>query len=216
LTAARVIDATTLYAEAGVTCARIARMAARNGHPGCEFFAGIPGTLGGALAMNAGAWGGETWRVVRRVETVDRGGVEHVRSRADFQIGYRSVDRPREEWFVAAEIAMSAESDSGVDARIHALLAQRQATQPIGVPSCGSVFRNPPGDYAARLIEASGLKGVRSGGCRVSEKHANFIINDAGAGAADIEHLIDRVRSTVRRDHGVDLVTEVHIVGDPA
>jgi UDP-N-acetylmuramate dehydrogenase len=180
---------------------------------GGEFLAGIPGTLGGALAMNAGAFGGETWSLVRRVETIDRRGVRRWRAPADFQVGYRQVRGPAGEWFVTAELQLQAgDGEAGLQ-RVKELLERRNATQPIGLPSCGSVFRNPPGDHAARLIEACGLKGTRRGGACVSAKHANFIINEGTASAADIEDLIRYVAETVERMQGVCLVPEVHVVG---
>ncbi len=209
-------DALRLRAEAGVTCAKIARVSVRRGCGGAEFMAGIPGTLGGALAMNAGAWGGETWPLVESVETIDRAGTVRVRAAAQYTAGYRTVRGPEGEWFVGATLALRSDPDGQGAARIRALLAQRQATQPLGVPSCGSVFRNPPGDHAARLIEACGLKGLRSGGCQVSPRHANFIVNDAGATATDIERLLLSVRDTVARVHGIELVPEVRIVGEAA
>jgi UDP-N-acetylmuramate dehydrogenase len=197
----------------GVSCAKAARFAARAGLTGAEFLAGIPGTLGGALAMNAGAYGGETWAWVRRVQTVDRSGTLRARTPADFRIGYRRVEGPAGEWFLEAELALEAgDSSKGLE-RIRELLQRRGRAQPIGLPSCGSVFRNPPGDHAARLIEAAGLKGLREGGAQVSEKHANFIINTGSATARDIARLIERVQTEVERVSGVQLVPEVRRVG---
>ena len=208
------LDATTLRAGAGVTCAKLARVSAQQGLTGLEFLAGIPGTLGGALAMNAGAFGGETWGIVASVESIDRNGQVRRRPVTDFTIGYRSVKGPENEWFLSAELELSPDAPDAVEARIKSLLKRRSDTQPMGYRSCGSVFRNPPGDYAARLIEASGLKGHRVGDAAVSEKHANFILNLGAATAEDVETLIGLVRERVTRDHGVELVTEVHIVGD--
>jgi UDP-N-acetylmuramate dehydrogenase len=205
-----------LYAGAGVTCAKVARAAARAGLIGAEFLAGIPGTLGGALAMNAGAFGGETWSLVASVETLDRHGVRHRRTPEDYQVGYRSVQSPRQEWFVAAELVLEPGDVMAAQARIKELLARRGATQPTQQPSCGSVFRNPPGDHAARLIETAGLKGLRRGDAQVSEKHANFIVNLGAARAADIEALIHEVQNRVQATHGVRLETEVRMVGEPA
>ncbi|ROR29686.1 UDP-N-acetylmuramate dehydrogenase [Inmirania thermothiophila] len=205
-----------LRAEAGAPCARVARRAAREGLVGAEFLAGIPGTLGGALAMNAGAFGGETWALVRSVETIDRRGRIRRRGPDAFRVGYRSVEGPPGEWFVAATLALGRGDAAAAQARIRELLARRQATQPTNQPSCGSVFRNPPGDHAARLIEAAGLKGRRRGGACVSERHANFIVNLGGATAADIEGLITEVAETVWRVHGVRLEPEVRIVGRAA
>lgn len=202
-----------LRAEAGVSCAKVARFAARQGLCGAEFLAGIPGTMGGALAMNAGAFGGETWRQISRVETVDRHGEVHRRTPDEFEIGYRHVRGRKNEWFLAALLKLEPGDVAAGQQRIRDLLALRAEKQPIGLPSCGSVFRNPEGDYAARLIEAAGLKGLAVGGARVSEKHANFIINEGGATAADIEQLIERVREQVAEKSGIQLQTEVHILG---
>jgi UDP-N-acetylmuramate dehydrogenase len=207
------LDETRVRAGAGVACARIARQCIRWGLGPAEFFAGIPGTLGGALAMNAGAFGGETWEHVRSVETIDRGGHTHTRRRGEYRVGYREVTGPAaEEWFIAAELTF--ERRPGTHAgEVRTLLARRKASQPIGEWSCGSVFTNPPGDHAARLIEACGLKGFRIGDASVSQKHANFIINHGRASAQDLERLIAHVRDEVARAHGVRLEPEVRIVG---
>jgi UDP-N-acetylmuramate dehydrogenase len=207
------MNETTVYCEAGVACARIAKQCIQWGLGPAEFFAGIPGTLGGALAMNAGAFGGETWSHVIEVETVDRHGEEHTRAASEYEVGYRHVRPPVEgEGFVAA--TLSFERKPGANpAEVRALLARRKASQPIGEWSCGSVFTNPPGDHAARLIEAAGLKGASVGGAAVSAKHANFIINRGEATAADIERLISKVQAEVERRHGVRLTPEVRIVG---
>jgi len=210
------IEGTEVYAQAGVSCAKVARECARADLTGAAFLAGIPGTMGGALAMNAGAFGGETWRIVGSVTTIDRAGTVRERSPAEFRVGYREVVRPAEEWFLACRLSLTHGDGSAEQAAIRALLERRAATQPTGEPSCGSTFRNPPGDYAARLIEACGLKGYCIGGAQVSTKHANFIINTGDASAADIEDLIAYVRTEVARRHGVELCTEVHMVGEPA
>ena len=203
----------TIRVEAGVTCAQAARFAGRRSLTGIEFLAGIPGTLGGALAMNAGAFGGETWAPVEWVETLDRHGVVHRRQKSEFKIGYREVKGVEGEWFLAAHLRLQPGDSETTSARIHQLLEQRAASQPVNRPSCGSVFRNPAGDHAARLIEAAGLKGRQQGGAQVSEKHANFIINSGNATAADIEALIERVQDEVERQSGVRLILEVHCVG---
>ncbi len=206
------LDERQLRIECGAYCASIARFAARAGLAGAEFLAGIPGTMGGALAMNAGAFGGETWPLVREVCTLNRRGAFTRRAPGEFGIGYRQVDRPAGEWFVAATLELSrGEAESG---RIRGLLDRRAASQPIGLPSCGSVFRNPEGDHAARLIEAAGLKGRRIGAAQVSPKHANFIVNTGDATATEIEALIETVRSEVERRFGVRLESEVHIIGN--
>ncbi len=200
--------------EAGVSCAKLARFCAKHGLIGAEFFAGIPGTVGGALAMNAGAYGGETWPKVVSVETIDRYGQRHHRTPADFEIDYRSVVSDREEWFVVAQFAFATGDSKVSSQKIKQLLRQRADSQPLSLPSCGSVFRNPVNDHAARLIEASGLKGYRIGGASVSEQHANFIVNDSNACAADIEQLITNVADKVFSDHGVRLQPEVRVVGE--
>jgi len=203
-----------LSVEAGVPCAKVARFAARNGRIGIEFLAGIPGTMGGALAMNAGAFGGETWGAVAWVDTLDRKGCVRRREPSEFEIGYRHVKGAEGEWFLAAGLITQLGDVTDGQQKIKQLLARRSATQPIGLPSCGSVFRNPAGDHAARLIESLGLKGERIGGAVVSEKHANFIINTGDATASDIEALIQLVRDRVEEATGVRLKPEVHMVGE--
>ena len=206
-------DDDRVYAGAGVTSSKLARYCAKQHLVGAEFFAGIPGLVGGALAMNAGAFGGETWRHVVSVETIDRRGNRHQRNADEYKVGYRSVIGPEDEWFTAAVFQFEQGDSSAATAVIKQLLARRAATQPIGTANCGSVFTNPANDHAARLIEACGLKGHRIGGAVVSDKHANFIINDDGASADDIESLIRFVQKTVLEQQGVELHTEVRIVG---
>lgn len=206
-----------VYAEAGVAGPKLARFAANHGLAGAEFLAGIPGTVGGALAMNAGCYGGETWGIVERVLMLDRCGHLHERTAGDFEIGYRHVGlrRTSDELFAAAWFRLSPGDGAASRARIRELLEKRIASQPLALPNAGSVFRNPPDDHAARLIEAAGLKGLAVGGARVSEKHANFIVNaERRATAADIETLIERVQAAVRERFGIALVREVRIVGE--
>ncbi len=212
-----------IYAEAGIASPKVARFAALHGAAGAEFLAGIPGTVGGALAMNAGCYGGETWDLVSSVRTIDRSGVVRQRAANEFKIGYRSVIGPGNEYFLAATFNVPrAADDSGGDKsrnKIKALLGKRITSQPLQQPNAGSVFRNPPNDHAARLIEACGLKGTRIGGAEISQKHANFIVNTGGAGiakAADIEALIDLAQNTVREKFGVELEREVRIIGERA
>lgn len=200
-------------AEAGVSCAQLARYSARLDLTGLEFMAGIPGTVGGALAMNAGCYGGETWRQVQQVETLHRSGEKRLRPVTDYQINYRSVKGPPEEWFLAGYFKLAPGEKTRSLADIRVLLKKRNASQPTGLPNCGSVFRNPPGDYAARLIEQCGLKGMVWGGARISEKHANFIINEGKATAAEIETLILEVANRVEQYKGVRLIPEVCIIG---
>ena len=210
-----------VYARATVASPKVARFAALNHLTGAEFMAGIPGTVGGALAMNAGCYGAETWDIVEKVLTVDRAGELHERGRGEFDIRYRhcrlAAGGAAEEWFLAAWFSLAPGDGEASRARIKELLGKRIATQPLQLPNAGSVFRNPPGDHAARLIESCGLKGLARGGARVSEKHANFIVNPEGAAsAADIEWLILEVKRIVLEKTGVELVPEVRIVGDPA
>ncbi|MDD4963763.1 MAG: UDP-N-acetylmuramate dehydrogenase [Gallionella sp.] len=217
----RLEDDSAIYAEAGVAGAKLARFAALHHRAGAAFFAGIPGTVGGMLAMNAGCYGSETWQHVQRVQTINRQGEVFIRSTADYDIGYRHVQRcnphvahDNDEIFLAAWFAF--ESGDGELARqeIKTLLNKRIASQPLNLPNAGSVFRNPPNDHAARLIQACGLKGKQIGGAQVSEKHANFIVNVAHATAMDIETLIAEVQSVVEQQTGVVLQCEVKIVGD--
>ena len=214
------VEGDLIYADASVACPKVARFAATHGFEGAEFLAGVPGTVGGALAMNAGCYGSETWDVVAKVSTTSREGRLSERAPADFDVGYRRVELRgsrlgEAEWFVAAWFRFRAGDEKRARARIKELLAQRIATQPLELPNAGSVFRNPPGDHAARLIEACGLKGHAIGGARISEKHANFIVNPKGkARAADIEALIGHARKAVKERFGVELVPEVRIIGD--
>lgn len=203
-----------VFVGAGVASAKLARFCARENLTGAEFFAGIPGLVGGALAMNAGAFGGETWRHVVAVETIDRQGVIHKREAGEYETGYRTVKGVKNEWFISATMKFESGRSEQSTKNIKQLLAKRAQTQPTGSANCGSVFRNPEGDHAARLIEESELKGKRIGGAVVSEKHANFIINDNKASASDIEALIKYVQKTVAEKFNVDLKTEVRIVGD--
>ncbi len=204
---------TEIWCDAGVTCAKLAKQCAKWNLGSAEFFAGIPGTLGGALAMNAGAFGGETWKHVVEVETINRRGEIQRRMPTDYVVSYRHVSGPVDEWFLGARLNFVS-SDADGQAEIRALLARRKETQPIGEPSCGSVFTNPPGNYAARLIEDAGLKGFQIGDARVSNKHANFIINEGAATAAQLEQLIQLVITTVKKKFGIELIPEVRIVGE--
>jgi len=207
-----------VYAQAGVAGAKLARFVAGQGLCGAEFFVGIPGTLGGMLAMNAGCYGGETWNVVERVQVIKRNSELIERTPEAYEIGYRHVAlRERsEEWFVGAWLRFAPGDVEAAKREIKTLMEKRSASQPLQMPNAGSVFRNPPGQHAAKLIEACGLKGRRIGGAEVSQKHANFIVNVGGATAADIEELIDEVRATVLRETGVELHPEVRIVGEGA
>ncbi len=219
-----------LYAEAGVASPKVARFTAMCGLQGAEFLSGIPGTVGGALAMNAGCYGQQTWEIVEEVLTVDRDGELRKRPGRQFAVGYREValkprywetsveGRERDslggEWFVAAWLRLRSGEREAARERIRALLTRRVATQPLDRPNAGSVFRNPPGDFAARLIEACGLKGQRLGNAQISAKHANFIVNLGGARAADIEALMDWAERSVAERFGIRLEREVRVVGE--
>jgi UDP-N-acetylmuramate dehydrogenase len=202
-----------VYVEAGVPCAHVARFCGERGLIGAEFLAGIPGTMGGALKMNAGAFGGETWAIVKRVEMLNMSGKVTERKPQDFTVSYRSVKGLNKEWFLSCLLTLQPGDTASSQQKIKGLLEKRGATQPTNQPSCGSVFKNPEGDYAARLIEQTGLKGYAIGGACVSEKHANFIVNTGNATAADIEALIYYVQDKVKQQQGVVLQTEVCMVG---
>ena len=207
----------SFYVEAGVASPKLARFVGNQGCAGAEFLAGVPGTVGGALAMNAGCHGGETWRHVERVLMLNRDGEQMVRGVEDFAIGYRHVGlkHASDEVFAGAWFRFPAGDAVAARARLRELLERRIATQPLQSPNAGSVFRNPPGDHAARLIEAAGLKGTEIDGARVSEKHANFIVNPKGrATASAIEMLVGRVQAEVAERFGVHLVREVRILGE--
>jgi UDP-N-acetylmuramate dehydrogenase len=207
---------TTLYAQAGVAGAKLARFAATNNLCGAEFFVGIPGTLGGMLAMNAGCYGSETWQKVVRVQVLTRSGELLERTPQEYDIGYRHValHKASDEFFVGAWLKLEAGDVEKARQDIKELMEKRSASQPLQLPNAGSVFRNPPGNHAAKLIEGCGLKGRRIGGAEVSQKHANFIVNVGGATAADIEGLIEEVQATVLRQTGIELHPEVRIVGE--
>ncbi len=203
----------SLYVQSGVSCAKVAREAASKNRKGLEFLVGIPGTIGGALRMNAGALGSEIWDFVEEVETIDSLGNIKVQKKPEFTPCYRDV-KGSSRWFVGAKLRVEEKFSGDSFGKLQALLQKRRATQPIGKLSCGSVFTNPTGDFAGRLIEISGLKGSRIGGAVVSEKHANFILNENNASATDIERLILYVQEIVKHKTGVILEKEVKIVGN--
>ena len=205
-----------IYVQTGVASPKVSRYAAMHGFEGGEFLTGIPGTLGGALAMNAGCYGTETWDVVTQVLTIDRAGRIRKRAPHDYRIGYRSVVPvfENEEFFAGAWLRFRPGDGERSRRRIKALLQRRISTQPLEIPNAGSVFRNPSGDHAARLIQSCGLKGFRQGGALVSPRHANLIVKSGAASARDIESLIEHVRKVVRDKHGVELQREVRIVGE--
>jgi len=213
-----------IYVEAGVTCAKVARFSALHNLAGAEFLAGIPGTVGGALAMNAGCYGAETWGIVEQVRTLNRSGYLKDRDSKEYKISYRqvnlesdiglSVDSSSKEWFVGAWLRLKKGNDTTSKKMIKELLSRRINSQPLSLPSAGSVFRNPPGDHAARLIELCGLKGFSIGGAMVSIKHANFIVNTGNAMAEDIEAVITEISKKVKKKTGINLIQEIRIIGE--
>lgn len=202
--------------EVGTYCGKLAKKAAKSGLAGSAFLAGIPGTMGGALAMNAGAHQSETWDWVTEITTVDRLGTIRLRKPEDFKVSYRHVELHEGEWFVAAKLGLKRGDTASELEQIKTLLKRRNVTQPTSQPCAGSVFRNPEGDFAGRLIEMGGYKGLSIGGASVSEKHANFIVSNSSATAADIEALIGVVQQKVSLSTGITLVPEVHIIGESA
>ena len=212
-----VLEPPRVRAQGGALCARLATLTAAAGFGGLEFLAGIPGTVGGALAMNAGAAGSELWDFVELIETVDRQGARHEFSAGQIAVGYRFAEIPAGHGVVAGTFRLEPAEDPAQPAcRLRELMDRRRTTQPVSQPSGGSVFRNPPGGHAARLIEEAGLKGFRIGGAEVSRTHANFIVHEGTASAADIERLIEHVQDAVERHSGVRLELEVRILGEAA
>ena len=216
LSGIELIGDASIRVEAGVSCAKMARFGARNQLVGGEFWAGIPGTMGGALRMNAGCFKGETWQSVVEVETMTRQGEIRRRKPSDFNVSYRHVTGLSEdEWFISATCRLTPGDKDKSLQLIKELLDHRAETQPTSEYNCGSVFKNPTGHYAAKLIESCGLKGMSLGGAMVSTKHANFIINHEGlASSLDIEQLIQHVRKTVFEKTSIELLHEIHILGD--
>jgi len=210
------LDTALVYAQAGVAAPKLARFAANHDLVGGEFWAGIPGTVGGAMAMNAGCYGSETWDRLVQVLTLDRQGQLNERRPDEYVTGYRHValKHAQQEWFIGGWFRLARGDGAASRETIKALLKKRIASQPLNLPSAGSVFRNPPGDHAARLIEVCGLKGYRIGGAQVSVKHANFIVNLGNATATDIERLIEHVEGTVEARTNVRLIREVRIIGE--
>lgn len=194
--------------------ARLAREAARKGYAGLEFAEGIPGTMGGALVMNAGAYGSEFERIVDRVDTVTAEGRRVGLARADMSFGYRRSDLPPGTVVTAIRLRLQRADAHEVSRRLEELVAKRKQAQPSGFPNSGSMFRNPPGDFAGRLIEAAGLKGRRVGQAQISERHANFIVNHGGARAEEVRQLMELARAEVDKRFGVRLEPEVRLLGD--
>ena len=195
---------------AGTSLAKLSRFSQANLKYGAEFLSAIPGSVGGALAMNAGAFGSEIWQYVVSVKTINLTGDIQERFPSDYKINYRSVIHHFSgEFFISARFNFDLKQPQD---NVRDLLHKRNSTQPIGLASCGSVFKNPKDNYAAKLIESSGLKGFCIGGACVSEKHANYIINQNNASAMDIENLIAHIQNTIKDKHNVELETEIIII----
>lgn len=195
---------------AGTSLAKLSRFSQANLKYGAEFLSAIPGSVGGALAMNAGAFGSEIWQYVVSVKTINLTGDIQERFPSDYKINYRSVIHHFSgEFFISARFNFDLKQPQD---NVRDLLHKRNSTQPIGLASCGSVFKNPKDTYAAKLIESSGLKGFCIGGACVSEKHANYIINQNNASAMDIENLIAHIQNTIKDKHNVELETEIIII----
>jgi len=207
------LEGRRLYAEAGVRMSRVARLCAEHGLSGLEFLATVPGDIGGGIAMNAGAFGQEMADCLQQVEILDRAGAMARLSKRELDMGYRRTRLPAGALVVAGYFELQPAEPEAIRQRMRAFRDKRGQSQPLAWPNCGSVFKNPPGDHAARLIEAAGLKGVRMGGARISAQHANFIINEGDATAADVLALIERARQEVWRQMGVRLETEVRVIG---
>ncbi len=209
------LDENTIHSEAGVNLTYLVQKCTELGMIGATFMAGIPGTLGGALKMNAGAYGDAIWHYVKSVETINRHGQIKTRAATEFIASYRQIEGlAKNEWFISAELKFNSGEIEKAKQQMQTYIQKREKSQPLNLPSCGSVFRNPDGDYAARLIEVNGLKGKQIGGAKISEKHANFIVNCGNAKAADVESLMQEIVATVEKSNGIKLITEVHILGD--
>ena len=207
------INETDIFIGAGVSCVKAAHFSAKHGLEGIEFLAGIPGTIGGALAMNAGAYGGEIWSYIKEVETINRKGKREIFEKNKFDINYRSVSISENEWFIACKMKLEISTRTVVNDRIKKMLSERADGQPLGKLSCGSVFRNPTNQHAAKLIELCGLKGKKVGGAVISDKHSNFIINTGNATSLDIEQLIEFIQACVYEKYNIKLIPEVRIIG---
>lgn len=208
------INETEIFIGAGVSCVKAAHFSAKHGLEGIEFLAGIPGTIGGALAMNAGAYGGEIWSYIKEVETINRKGKREIFEKDKFDINYRSVSISENEWFIACKMKLEISTRTVVSDRIKKMLSERADGQPLGKLSCGSVFRNPTNQHAAKLIELCGLKGKKVGGAVISDKHSNFIINTGNATSLDIEKLIEFIQACVYEKYDIKLIPEVRIIGE--
>ena len=209
------VDGNHLYCEAGATLSAIARVALENSLTGFEFAAGIPGSLGGAIVMNAGAYGGEMKQVVESVRLMDNEGNIIIKSCDEMHFGYRHSILKEETYIVlGATICLKSGEYDQIKQQMDDLATQRREKQPLEYPSAGSTFKRPQGYFAGKLIQDAGLRGFQVGGAQVSEKHCGFVINREQATAADIYRLIQEVRTRVAAEFGVTLETEVICLGE--
>jgi UDP-N-acetylmuramate dehydrogenase len=206
----------TVWGQVGAATAltQLVRQAARHGYAGVEFAEGIPGTVGGALVMNAGAYGSEFEKIVEQLEGTTSQGEPMRFRRSELNFTYRDSHLPPNTIVTRVHLQLSREPADVVNSRIRELVAKRKSSQPSGYPNCGSVFRNPPGDFAGRLIEAAGLKGKKIGRSQISERHANFIVNLGGAKAEEVRGLMALAHAEVKRQFGIELVPEVRLLGE--
>jgi len=199
--------------EAGLSCMKIAQITAKENFTGLEFLCGIPGSLGGALAMNAGCYGGNIWENISTVNIIDKNGNISCKNKKEFDIGYRNVNLKENNFFISANFILQKNKLSNSMEKIKKFLEDRRVKQPTGLPSCGSVFKNPNNMYAANLIDSLGLKGYKIGGAYISKKHANFIISEKNTKSDDIEKLIDFIQKKVYQKKNIFLETEVKFIG---
>jgi UDP-N-acetylmuramate dehydrogenase len=207
-------EGTMVTTEAGATHSSVTRFCAEGGLSGLEFACGIPGTVGGWLAMNAGIGSREMKDVVASLEFIDmETGIPGVMVAEQLRFRYRALEFPAKAILIGARFLTTPADPEEIRERMRSFMAERRETQPVDELSCGSVFKNPPGDHAGRLIEAAGLKGMREGEAEISTIHANFIVNRGGANATDVLRLIDRAREAVLRQFGLELEPEVRVLG---
>ena len=210
------LDQNLIFAECGISCSSLARFSAKNNKKNCAFLAGIPGSIGGALAMNAGCYGAEIWQFVSKVKIMDHEGGIYTKDKQSFEIGYRCVKKKEDEIFIGAwfDFPSKENNDENEEKKIDDLLKLRRSSQPLNWPTAGSTFRNPEHNFAAKLIEEVGLKGFQIGDARISNKHANFIENIGDATAKDIEQLIYLTQEKVEELKKIHLQLEVKIIGE--
>jgi len=210
------LDQHLIFAECGISCSSLARFSAKNNKKNCAFLAGIPGSVGGALAMNAGCYGGEIWQFISKVKIMNHKGDIRIKDKQSFKIGYRSVKKKEDEIFIGAwfNFPSKENNDENEEQKIDDLLKLRRSSQPLNWPTAGSTFRNPEKNFAAKLIEEVGLKGFQIGDARISNKHANFIENIGDATAKDIEQLIYLAQEKVEKLKKIRLQLEVKIIGE--